>query len=115
MGHTQVIDLGEYGPGFTENPHPVYAELRERGPVHRVRLPKHDAHHEVWLVVGYEEARAALADPRLSKDGSKVRRLQQARGARPWLLRRRPDARREALGTEEGIPRDGSQIPTQLM
>ncbi|SOD68634.1 Cytochrome P450 [Streptomyces sp. 1222.2] len=72
MGHEHVIDLGEYGPGFTENPHPVYAELRERGPVHRVRLPKHDAHHEVWLVVGYEEARAALADPRLAKDGSKI-------------------------------------------
>ncbi|MEU1555421.1 cytochrome P450 [Streptomyces scabiei] len=72
MEQEDVIDLGEYGPGFTENPHPVYAALRERGPVHRVRLPKLDAHHEVWLVVGYEEARAALADPRLSKDGSKI-------------------------------------------
>jgi cytochrome P450 len=72
MGKTKVIDLGEYGPRFTEDPHPVYAQLRERGPVHRVRLPKPDAHHEVWLVVGYEEARAALADPRLAKDGSKV-------------------------------------------
>ncbi|MFF5364405.1 cytochrome P450 [Streptomyces scabiei] len=72
MEQEAVIDLGEYGPGFTENPHPVYAALRERGPVHRVRLPKPDAHHEVWLVVGYEEARAALADPRLSKDGSKI-------------------------------------------
>ncbi|MPY63077.1 cytochrome P450 family protein [Streptomyces spongiae] len=68
----QVIDLGEFGPGFTEDPHPVYAELRTRGPVHRVRLPGADAHHEVWLVVGYEEARAALADPRLAKDGSKI-------------------------------------------
>ncbi|WP_060882815.1 cytochrome P450 family protein [Streptomyces caniscabiei] len=74
MAHRHVIDLGEHGPGFTENPHPVYAALRARGPVHRVRLPKHDAHHEVWLVVGYEEARAALADPRLSKDGAKVGR-----------------------------------------
>ncbi|WEH14489.1 cytochrome P450 [Streptomyces sp. VNUA24] len=72
MEQEDVIDLAEYGPGFTENPHPVYAALRERGPVHRVRLPKPDAHHEVWLVVGYEEARAALADPRLSKDGSKI-------------------------------------------
>jgi cytochrome P450 len=72
MEQEDVIDLGEYGPGFTENPHPVYAALRERGPVHRVRLPKPDAHHEAWLVVGYEEARAALADPRLSKDGSKI-------------------------------------------
>ncbi|WP_208614495.1 cytochrome P450 family protein [Streptomyces regalis] len=67
----EVIDLGELGgAGFRENPHPVYARLRERGPVHRVRLP--DWQSEVWLVVGHEEARAALADQRLSKDGSKI-------------------------------------------
>ncbi|MFF3613065.1 cytochrome P450 [Streptomyces sp. NPDC002580] len=67
-----MIDLGEYGARFTEDPHPVYAELRELGPVHRVRLPHPDARHETWLVVGYEEARAALADPRLAKDGEKI-------------------------------------------
>ncbi|WUR79258.1 cytochrome P450 [Streptomyces phaeochromogenes] len=67
-----VIDLGKYGPAFTEDPHPVYAELRALGPVHRVRLPAPDAHHETWLIVGYEEARAALADPRLAKDGQKI-------------------------------------------
>ncbi|KUM78436.1 cytochrome P450 family protein [Streptomyces curacoi] len=66
----EVIDLGEFGEGFRENPHPVYARLRERGPVHRVRLP--DWQSEVWLVVGHEEARAALADQRLSKDGAKI-------------------------------------------
>ena len=67
-----VVDLGEWGAGFTEDPHPVYAELRALGPVHRVRLPPPDEHHETWLVVGYEEARAALADPRLAKDGSRI-------------------------------------------
>ncbi|WP_329333018.1 cytochrome P450 [Streptomyces sp. NBC_00663] len=69
---TEVIDLGEYGAAFRTDPHPVYARLRARGPVHRVRLPAPDAHHETWLIVGYEEARAALADPRLSKDGRKI-------------------------------------------
>ncbi|WP_159774611.1 cytochrome P450 family protein [Streptomyces sp. HM190] len=72
MRNTHVIDLTRYGARFTENPHPVYAELRALGPVHRVRLPVPDAQHETWLVVGYEEARAALADPRLSKDASKI-------------------------------------------
>ncbi|MFJ7076857.1 cytochrome P450 [Streptomyces sp. NPDC098781] len=66
----EAIDLGEFGDGFRVNPHPVYARLREQGPVHRVRLP--DWASEVWLVVGHEEARAALADPRLSKDGAKI-------------------------------------------
>ncbi|MFE6170647.1 cytochrome P450 [Streptomyces sp. NPDC056464] len=65
-----VIDLGEFGDGFRVNPHPVYARLREQGPVHRVVLP--DWQSEVWLVVGHEEARAALADQRLSKDGAKI-------------------------------------------
>ncbi|MEU4169968.1 cytochrome P450 [Streptomyces sp. NPDC026665] len=63
-----MIDLGEYGARFAEDPHPVYAELRALGPVHRVRLPPPDGAHETWLVVGYEEARAALADPRLAKN-----------------------------------------------
>nr|BFD81832.1 cytochrome P450 [Streptomyces sp. Xyl84] len=62
-----VIDLAEYGEGFRDDPHPVYAHLRERGPVHRVRLPPPES-YDTWLVVGYEEARAALADPRLAKD-----------------------------------------------
>ncbi|MER5750783.1 cytochrome P450 [Streptomyces sp. NPDC002088] len=68
---THVIDLGEFGDRFRADPHPAYARLRERGPVHRVRLPAPDA-YETWLVVGYEEARAALADTRLSKDASKI-------------------------------------------
>ncbi|WP_037861515.1 cytochrome P450 family protein [Streptomyces sp. NRRL S-340] len=62
-----VIDLAEYGEGFRDDPHPVYAHLRERGAVHRVRLPPPES-YDTWLVVGYEEARAALADPRLAKD-----------------------------------------------
>ncbi|AIS01312.1 cytochrome P450 family protein [Streptomyces glaucescens] len=66
-----IIDLGDYGEGFRADPHPVYAALRARGPVHRVRLPA-PADYESWLVVGYEEARAALADPRLAKDGSRI-------------------------------------------
>ncbi|MEU1055352.1 cytochrome P450 [Streptomyces sp. NPDC005876] len=65
---TDVIDLVELGEGFSRDPHPVYARLRERGPVHRVRPLGSEPGHQTWLVVGYEAARAALADPRLSKD-----------------------------------------------
>lgn len=69
---TEVVDLGEFGDGFRRDPHPVYARLRERGPVHRVRLPEPDAHHVTCLVVGHEEARTALADPRLAKDSARI-------------------------------------------
>lgn len=68
---TEVIDLGELGDGFRVDPYPVYARMRATGPVHRVRLPEPEG-YESWLVVGYEEARAALADQRLAKDASKI-------------------------------------------
>ncbi|MCD7436969.1 cytochrome P450 [Streptomyces lincolnensis] len=67
-----VIDLGEYGDAFRADPHPVYADLRERGPVHRIRPPGSLPDYWSWLVVGHEEVRAALADPRLSKDGRRI-------------------------------------------
>lgn len=54
-----------FGDGFFADPHGVYAGLREQGPVHRVVTPNRQ---HIWLVIGYEEARSALADPRLSKD-----------------------------------------------
>ncbi|MFE2583859.1 cytochrome P450 [Streptomyces sp. NPDC059378] len=64
-----IIDLTAFGERFTADPHPFLAELREQGPVHKVR----DANGgEFWLVVGHEAARAALADPRLSKDMRKL-------------------------------------------
>lgn len=69
---TDVIDLEAFGEEFRRDPYAVYARLRERGPVHRVHPPGSDATYATWLVVGYEEARAALADPRLVKDGERI-------------------------------------------
>ncbi|MGW5650627.1 cytochrome P450 family protein [Streptomyces humi] len=60
-----MIDLSVDRQTFTADPYAVYATLREQGPVHFVRLP---GGRDVWLVVGYDEARAALTDPRLSKN-----------------------------------------------
>lgn len=66
---TDVVDLAALGEDFVRDPYPVYARLRAQGPVHRVRAPDGGLVH---LVVGHEAARAALGDPRLSKDWSKV-------------------------------------------
>ncbi|MFB7598149.1 cytochrome P450 [Streptomyces sp. NPDC056160] len=65
-----IVDLAALGESFTRDPHPVYARLRAKGPVHRIRMPEGGA--EAWLVVGYEAGRAALADPGLSKDWAKA-------------------------------------------
>ncbi|MCG7524257.1 cytochrome P450 [Streptomyces sp. OfavH-34-F] len=60
------VDLDLRGlTDFTANPYPYYERMRAAGPVHTIRTDDFD---RVWLVVGYEEGRAALADPRLGKD-----------------------------------------------
>ncbi|MFD3454599.1 cytochrome P450 [Streptomyces sp. NPDC058691] len=60
----ETVDLTALGEEFTADPYPVYARLRELGPVHRVRTLE----GELWLIVGHDQARAALTDPRLAKD-----------------------------------------------
>ncbi|GAA1658404.1 cytochrome P450 family protein [Actinoplanes couchii] len=51
-------------PAFIANPHPTYAGWRADDPVRRVRLTTGE---DAWMVTGYREARAALAEDRLSK------------------------------------------------
>ncbi len=57
--------LEAWGSYDLDDPFPVFAQVRELGPVHAVTLADG---HGAWLVVRYEEARAALNEPRLSKD-----------------------------------------------
>ena len=57
--------VSAWGAYDRDDPFALFAEVRERGPVHAVTLADG---HAAWLVVGYDEARAALNDPRLSKD-----------------------------------------------
>ncbi|MFB6819820.1 cytochrome P450 [Streptomyces sp. NPDC056347] len=61
----RTIDLLRLSANFTRDPYPVYEKLRAQGPVHHVRPPDGP---EVYLVVGHEACRAALTDPRLSRD-----------------------------------------------
>jgi cytochrome P450 len=57
--------LTAWGGYDLDDPFPAFAQVRELGPVHPVTLVDG---HGAWLVVRYEEARAALNEPRLSKD-----------------------------------------------
>ena len=47
------------------DPYPSYARLRDEAPVHRASGPMGS---QTWLITRYADVRAALADPRLSKD-----------------------------------------------
>src|ERR687890_54093 len=57
--------LDSWGEFDRDDPFPLFAHVRSAAPVHEVTLADG---HPAWLVVGHEEARAALNDPRLSKD-----------------------------------------------
>jgi cytochrome P450 len=63
--HDTVRIWGGWDPATRDDPYPVFEDLRSECPVHRVRLADG---HDAWLVVGYEAARQALKDARLSKD-----------------------------------------------
>ena len=57
--------LDAWGDYDRDDPYRVFAQVRAAGPAHPVRLADG---HSAWLIVGYDEAKAALNDPRLSKD-----------------------------------------------
>jgi cytochrome P450/uncharacterized OsmC-like protein len=56
---------GGWDSEVQNDPYPLFASMRAQCPVHHVRLGDG---HDAWLVVGYDAARQALRDPRLSKD-----------------------------------------------
>ena len=62
---TRAVREEVIGPDFFDDPHKYYRRWRRHGPVLRVLRPNGLPH---WLIIGYDEARAALADPRMRKD-----------------------------------------------
>ena len=56
---------GGWAPAIRDDPSGHFAQARARCPVQRVRLADG---HPAWVVLGYDAARQALNDPRISKD-----------------------------------------------
>jgi cytochrome P450 len=66
---SEPIELGE---DFLADPHALYRVLRDERPVARAVTP---LGLRVWLVTRHTDAREALNDPRLSKDGGRFMEL----------------------------------------
>jgi cytochrome P450 len=75
--------IEEIGDDFFANPHVYYARWREIGPVVRVRTPRNGI--PAYVVIGYEQARAALADHRLLKGVVGMREMFQRKSTQPIL------------------------------
>ena len=65
---------------FMADPHALYEVLRVERPVMRARMPM-GLH--AWLVTRYDDARAAMNDPRLSKDGAAFAQLLERHSVAP--------------------------------
>ncbi|MBB5957016.1 cytochrome P450 [Saccharothrix tamanrassetensis] len=65
-------EYNERTPGCPFDPAAHQAELGAQGPVHQVTMGDGDP---AWLVTGHDEARAVLADPRMSSDRFRSRRV----------------------------------------
>jgi cytochrome P450 len=64
--------IGRVPVDFMQNPYEILERFREKAPVHEV-IFAHGA--KVWLVTRYEEIRALVSDPRVSKDGRRMNEL----------------------------------------
>ncbi|MEV4870836.1 cytochrome P450 family protein [Streptomyces syringium] len=65
---TQQPKLSKYWmltDDFTQNPYPVLERVREEQPVSKLHMP---GGGHAWVVTRHEDAKAALSDPRLSRD-----------------------------------------------
>ncbi|MGW0769166.1 cytochrome P450 family protein [Streptomyces sp. NPDC002676] len=82
----QPLLLPYADPTFVTNPFPFYRQLCEEGPVRRAVIV---GGLEAWLVTRYEDALAALSDPRLSSD---VRDASD-----PRILEQLPATERESM------------------
>lgn len=79
MDTTTTVPTVRFDPAsqdFASHAYERYAELREESPVHRLLQPDGT---EVWLITRYDDVRAALADPRLSRDPRPVWRTLEER------------------------------------
>jgi len=69
-GTVQAIE--KLAGDFMHQPYELYERLRTEGPAREVIMP-HGV--KVWIVTRYEDVRAILADPRISKDGRRINEL----------------------------------------
>ena len=86
MGADVTTDeIVEVAADFAQDAHVFSEMLRGGGPVRHVRLPPRGL--PCYLVTGFAEARALLADPRLRKNSQGIREVSEAKLPPEALLR----------------------------
>ncbi len=60
---------------FTQNPYPIYRDMRTNAPAQKVVVKTLTTELRAWVVTRYDEARSLLADRRLSKNADGLPRI----------------------------------------
>ena len=69
LAHVTESKTEELGAGYFQDPLSYFERMRAKAPVTPVTMPEGN---RAWVITGYDEVRAALADPRLNKDWMKL-------------------------------------------
>jgi cytochrome P450 len=80
MQGTDAAPTELFDPEFVRDPHPIFAQLREEGPVRQVVLPRG---LQVWLVTRYEDVRFVLTEPSVSKNVRTAQELFERHNTNP--------------------------------
>jgi len=72
MSDSQSVTIERLPEDFMQHSFELFARLRAEGPARQVVMP-HGA--TVWLVTRYDDVRALLTDPRISKDGHRMNEM----------------------------------------
>ncbi|WP_422656964.1 cytochrome P450 family protein [Paenibacillus sp. EC2-1] len=67
--NTNDVMSNLFSKEFTDNPYPIYDNLRKNDPLLKMRFPDGNVG---WLVSSYEDAETVLKDPRFIKDITKI-------------------------------------------
>lgn len=67
--NTNDVMSNLFSKEFTDNPYPIYDNLRKNDPLLKMRFPDGNIG---WLVSSYEDAETVLKDPRFIKDITKI-------------------------------------------
>ncbi len=94
MDPLKNVDISS--PAFKANPYPIYAQLRDLAPVHRVTLGDK---RTAWLVTRYDDVVTVLKDDRFVKDKRTVLTPDQM-AKEPWIPRMLKPIERNMLDSD---------------
>lgn len=111
MSADPELTWGSHELGWPADPFTAYARARGGTPVLETRLP---SGRKVWVITGFADAKAALADPRVSTDGRRFLRRWWGRSSEGDVLATQVAEGLERSTSGSGDDAGGTELETSL-